>query len=86
VKQDSSTSDMMNGAFAVVAAASRIMTLEPGDIIATGSPAGVGAARGEFLQHGDEVLVEIGELGQLRNPVLDAAAVPAAAANGRRIA
>jgi len=86
VKQDSSTSDMMNGAFAVVAAASRIMTLEPGDIIATGSPAGVGAARGEFLQHGDEVLVEIGELGQLRNPVLDAAAVLAAAANGRRIA
>ena len=37
---------MMNSAFAVVAAASRIMTLEPGDIVATGSPAGVGARAG----------------------------------------
>ena len=56
VKQDSSTSDMMTSAFAVVAAASRIMTLEPGDIVATGSPAGVGAPRGEFLQPGDDVV------------------------------
>jgi 2-keto-4-pentenoate hydratase/2-oxohepta-3-ene-1,7-dioic acid hydratase in catechol pathway len=69
VKQDSSTADMMNSAFAVVAAASRIMTLEPGDIVATGSPAGVGAPRGEFLQPGDDVVIEIGELGRLRNPV-----------------
>lgn len=73
VKQDSSTADMMNSAFAVVAAASRIMTLEPGDIVATGSPAGVGAPRGEFLQPGDEVVVEISGLGSLRNPVTDAA-------------
>jgi 2-keto-4-pentenoate hydratase/2-oxohepta-3-ene-1,7-dioic acid hydratase in catechol pathway len=73
VKQDSSTADMMNSAFAVVAAASRIMTLEPGDIVATGCPAGVGAPRGEFLQPGDEVVVEIGDLGQLRNPVSDRA-------------
>lgn len=73
MKQDSSTADMMNSAFAVVAAASRIMTLEPGDIVATGSPAGVGAPRGEFLQPGDEVVVEISGLGSLRNPVTDAA-------------
>lgn len=73
VKQDSSTKDMMNSAFAVVAAASRIMTLEPGDIVATGSPAGVGAPRGEFLQNGDEVVVEIDGLGTLRNPVTDSA-------------
>jgi 2-keto-4-pentenoate hydratase/2-oxohepta-3-ene-1,7-dioic acid hydratase in catechol pathway len=73
VKQDSSTADMTNSAFAVVAAASRIMTLEPGDIVATGCPAGVGAPRGEFLQPGDEVVVEIGDLGQLRNPVSDRA-------------
>jgi len=73
VKQDSSTKDMMNSAFAVVAAASRIMTLEPGDIVATGSPAGVGAPRGEFLQDGDEVVVEIDGLGTLRNPVTDSA-------------
>jgi 2-keto-4-pentenoate hydratase/2-oxohepta-3-ene-1,7-dioic acid hydratase in catechol pathway len=74
VKQDSSTADMMNSAFAVVAAASRIMTLEPGDIVATGSPAGVGAPRGEFLQPGDDVVIEIGELGRLRNPVRAAGA------------
>jgi len=74
VKQDSSTADMMNSAFAVVAAASRIMTLEPGDIVATGSPAGVGAPRGEFLQPGDDVVIEIGELGCLRNPVRAAGA------------
>lgn len=75
VKQDSSTADMMNSAFAVVAAASKIMTLEPGDIVATGSPAGVGAPRGEFLQPGDEVVVEISGLGSLRNPVTDAVTV-----------
>ena len=73
VKQDSTTDDMMNSAFAVVAAASRIMTLEPGDIVATGSPAGVGAPRGEFLQDGDEVVIEIDGLGTLRNPVADGA-------------
>ena len=81
VKQDSSTKDMMNSAFAVVAAASRIMTLEPGDIVATGSPAGVGAPRGEFLQPGDEVVIEIDGLGTLRNPVADGAV-----ASPRRIA
>lgn len=75
VKQDSSTADMMNSAFAVVAAASRIMTLEPGDIVATGSPAGVGAPRGEFLQDGDEVVIEIAGVGVLRNPVTDGALV-----------
>ncbi|HWD03279.1 MAG TPA: fumarylacetoacetate hydrolase family protein [Amycolatopsis sp.] len=83
VKQDSGTDDMMNSAFAVVAAASRIMTLEPGDIVATGSPAGVGAPRGEFLQPGDEVVIEIGGLGTLRNPVVDGAV---ASASPRRIA
>ena len=86
VKQDSSTADMMNRVFAVVAAASRMMTLEPGDIMATGSPAGVGAPRGEFLQPGDEVVVEIGELGRLRNPVVDGPRVAALAATPERIA
>ena len=86
VKQDSSTSDMMTSAFAVVAAASRIMTLEPGDIVATGSPAGVGAPRGEFLQDGDEVVVEISGLGQLRNSVVGATRRVAACHNEKRIA
>ena len=82
VKQDSSTGDMMNSAFAVVAAASRIMTLEPGDVIATGSPAGVGAPRGEFLQPGDEVIIEIAGLGALRNLVVQAEGRPSLAAAG----
>jgi 2-keto-4-pentenoate hydratase/2-oxohepta-3-ene-1,7-dioic acid hydratase in catechol pathway len=80
VKQDSSTADMMNGTFALVAAASRIMTLEPGDVIATGSPAGVGVARGEFLQPGDEVTIEIGGLGVLRNLVVETGGHPGPAA------
>lgn len=71
VKQDSSTDDMIISVYEVVAAASRLMTLEPGDVIATGSPAGVGAPRGDFLQPGDEVVVEIEGLGSLRNPVVD---------------
>ena len=71
VKQDSSTADMINSVYQVVSAASRLMTLEPGDVIATGCPAGVGAPRGDFLQPGDEVVVEIEGLGSLRNPVVD---------------
>lgn len=70
-KQDSSTDDMINGVVEVVAAASRLMTLEPGDVVATGSPAGVGAPRGDFLQPGDVVEVHIDGLGTLRNPVVD---------------
>ncbi len=45
------------------------MTLLPGDIIATGTPAGVGAAQGRFLRDGDVVEVEIDGLGTLRNGV-----------------
>ena len=49
---------------------SRIVTLEPGDMIATGTPAGVGNARNEYLKAGDQVEVEIERLGVLRNPVV----------------
>ena len=45
------------------------MTLLPGDIIATGTPAGVGAAHGRFLRDGDTVEVEIDGLGAVRNGV-----------------
>ena len=52
------------------------MTLEPGDIISTGSPAGIGVNRRPplFLKHGDLMEVEIERLGCLRNPVSDPAA------------
>jgi 2-keto-4-pentenoate hydratase/2-oxohepta-3-ene-1,7-dioic acid hydratase in catechol pathway len=54
----------------LIAAASRLVTLEPGDVILTGTPAGVGLARGEFLAPGDEVVAEIEGVGMLRNPVI----------------
>jgi 2-keto-4-pentenoate hydratase/2-oxohepta-3-ene-1,7-dioic acid hydratase in catechol pathway len=45
------------------------MTLLPGDIIATGTPAGVGATKGRFLRGGDTVSVEVDGLGAVTNPV-----------------
>ncbi len=53
----------------LVAHASRLMTLEPGDVILTGTPSGVGAATGEYLKAGDVMTVVVGQLGQLRNTV-----------------
>ena len=54
----------------LVADASRLVTLEPGDVILTGTPAGVGAARGTFLADGDEVEVSIEGVGTIRNRVV----------------
>jgi 2-keto-4-pentenoate hydratase/2-oxohepta-3-ene-1,7-dioic acid hydratase in catechol pathway len=69
-KQDQSTADMVVPVDRLVAAASRLVTLEPGDVILTGTPAGVGLAHGEFLAPGDEVAAEIEGIGALRNPVV----------------
>jgi 2-keto-4-pentenoate hydratase/2-oxohepta-3-ene-1,7-dioic acid hydratase in catechol pathway len=69
-KQDESTADMVLGVDRLVAAASRLMPLHPGDVILTGTPAGVGAARGEFLAPGDEVVVSIDGIGVLSNQVV----------------
>lgn len=65
VKQDSNTSQMVFGVAAIIAHLSSIMTLYPGDIIPTGTPAGVGHGRGEYLQAGDVVRMEVGPLGEL---------------------
>ncbi len=65
VRQDSSADDMVFDIPALVAHISRIMTLEPGDLIATGTPSGVGA-----LSAGDVVEIEIGGVGTLSNPVV----------------
>lgn len=69
--QDSSTSEMVFSVAEVIAFVAEAITLEPGDLIATGTPAGVGFARPEpvFLGHGDEVTVEIERVGSLTNPV-----------------
>jgi 2,4-didehydro-3-deoxy-L-rhamnonate hydrolase len=71
VMQDSTTSKMAFSVTELVAFLSTGMTLMPGDIIATGTPAGVGFARDPavFLKAGDEVTIEIEGLGTLTNPV-----------------
>jgi 2,4-diketo-3-deoxy-L-fuconate hydrolase len=73
--QDSNTSDMVWSVAELVAFISTTITLEPGDVIATGTPAGVGGVRvpPRFLRDGDAVTVEIDGLGALTNPV----AIPA---------
>jgi 2-keto-4-pentenoate hydratase/2-oxohepta-3-ene-1,7-dioic acid hydratase in catechol pathway len=62
---------MIFGVAETISFLSQIMTLEVGDIIATGTPAGVGASRTPplFLEAGDIVEVEVDRIGTLRNPV-----------------
>ena len=71
VMQDSSTAEMVFGVAELIAFVSEAVTLEPNDLIATGTPAGVGVFRDPqvFLAAGDEVTVEIGTLASLTNPV-----------------
>ena len=69
--QDSTTANMIFGVAEIIAYASATMTFEPGDLIATGTPAGVGVFRDPpvLLKEGDEVTIEIDGLGSLTNPV-----------------
>jgi 2-keto-4-pentenoate hydratase/2-oxohepta-3-ene-1,7-dioic acid hydratase in catechol pathway len=69
--QDGNTASMIFGVAETISFLSQIMTLEVGDIIATGTPAGVGASRTPplFLDLGDVVEVEVDGIGTLRNPV-----------------
>jgi len=69
VLQQGTTANLIFGPADIVAWLSRTITLLPGDIIATGTPAGVGAAQGRFLRDGDTVEIEIDGLGTLVNPV-----------------
>jgi 2,4-diketo-3-deoxy-L-fuconate hydrolase len=69
VEQDASTADMVFPVAAVIEFVSSFVTLEPGDIISTGTPSGVGAAKGKFLKPGDKIEAEIEHIGILRNPV-----------------
>ena len=55
VKQDASTAEMVFSVPAIVAFLSELVTLQPGDVIATGTPSGVGSATGTFLKPGDWV-------------------------------
>ncbi len=67
VKQDSNTSDMIYTLAEQIAELSSGMTLYPGDLILTGTPAGVGAGRGEFLKPGDVVKLWIENIGEIEN-------------------
>ena len=69
VKQDGSTDDMLFSPVDIVQDLSRIITLDPGDVIATGTPSGVGHARRppEYLTDGSVVRVSIGGVGELSN-------------------
>ena len=75
LRQDSNTREMIFSCFQQVAHLSQAFTLEPGDVIATGTPAGVGASRQPFpeglLKVGDVVRIEIERIGQLRNSVAE---------------
>ena len=66
-KQHGSTKDMIFSCAELVSFASTLMTLEPGDVLLTGTPSGVGAATGEYLKAGDEMSVTVAGLGTLTN-------------------
>ncbi|MBV9241657.1 MAG: fumarylacetoacetate hydrolase family protein [Acidobacteria bacterium] len=74
IMQDSNTCQMIFGVAELVEFLSRYITLEPGDVVATGTPPGVGFARKPpvFMKDGDTVEVEIAGLGRLSNPVRSA--------------
>jgi 2-keto-4-pentenoate hydratase/2-oxohepta-3-ene-1,7-dioic acid hydratase in catechol pathway len=71
VRQYSTTADMIFTVAELIAFVSEAITLEPGDLLLTGTPEGVGLFRDppEFLADGDEVVVEIDGVGRLTNPV-----------------
>ena len=72
VLQDSTTANLIFGVDEVIAYVTRTTTLEPGDLVLTGTPAGVGVFRNpqRLLQPGDEVTIEIEGLGSITNPVV----------------
>ena len=68
--QDTLIADLIFNIAELIEYLSRRMTLFPGDVIATGTPSGVGRPRGIFLKPGDKVRVEISGVGTLENPVV----------------
>lgn len=68
-RQRMTTGDMIYDIYEQIEYLSTVMTLEPGDILATGTPAGVGVALGKLLQVGDVVRAEIDNLGYIENRV-----------------
>jgi 2-keto-4-pentenoate hydratase/2-oxohepta-3-ene-1,7-dioic acid hydratase in catechol pathway len=73
--QDSNTADMIFSTAKTIEYLSEFMTLEPGDVIATGTPSGVAHARKPpaWMKAGDKVEVEVEKIGMLGNPIVDEA-------------
>ncbi|MFT4272917.1 MAG: fumarylacetoacetate hydrolase family protein [Pantoea sp.] len=71
LRQHADSGDMIYDIYAQIAYLSTVMTLEPGDILATGTPSGIGAPTGRFLQPGDVMRLEIEGLGHIENPVVE---------------
>jgi 2-keto-4-pentenoate hydratase/2-oxohepta-3-ene-1,7-dioic acid hydratase in catechol pathway len=71
ILQHSNTRELVFGIPALIEFISSVVTLEPGDVVSTGTPAGVGFARKppRYLKAGDEVVIRIQGIGELRNPV-----------------
>jgi len=71
LRQHSNTRELIFDCFDQVATLSTAFTLEPGDVVSTGTPAGVGAAAGKFLVPGDVVRIEIEKIGVIENRVIE---------------
>ncbi|MEV6967422.1 fumarylacetoacetate hydrolase family protein [Hamadaea sp. NPDC051192] len=70
VRQDATTDDMIYNVFEQIAYLTQVFTLMPGDILATGTPSGIGAPTRTFLQAGDVVRAEIDGLGAIENRIV----------------
>ena len=81
IMQDSNTANMIFSVPKTIAILTEVMTLEPGDLIATGTPEGVGHARKPpvWMRPGDEISIEIDQIGTLTNPVRAEVEAPRAA-------
>ncbi len=77
--QDGTTADLIFSVPELIAFISKFITLDPGDVIATGTPAGVGVFRDPpvFLEPGDRVRCEIDGIGSVENPIVDWSEAPA---------
>ena len=69
--QNATTADLIHSIPALIAYLSKLMTLEPGDLISTGTPAGVGSVRKPrvWLEPGDEIVIESATLGRLETRI-----------------
>ena len=71
IRQDSNTKHLLFNCFVLIEHLSTAFTLEPGDLILTGTSSGVGVAEGKFLKQGDVIKISISELGYIENRVID---------------